>query len=170
MGKTTAIREILAVARKPLASVVICTSNEIGGDGDRAPFQASAALDACSSPTLEAQHKVMIEAVENHMPRRCPRIPLLAIPNLCRLMVDLTLYVVTLRTKSMACLHVRVDVACSIVQTSGNIFNGRLLRHTQLLVSQCFTLYLEAPTMNELLVDVQVYESLYRCGNPAARA
>ena len=47
--------------------VVIDTSNEICGDGD-VPHPALGRARRMMVPHPEAQHRVMIEAVENHMP------------------------------------------------------------------------------------------------------
>ncbi|KVI06695.1 AAA+ ATPase domain-containing protein [Cynara cardunculus var. scolymus] len=60
VGKTTVMREI--------SRVVVDTSNEIGGGGDIPhPAIGSARRMQVSKPSM--QHKVMIEAVENHMPQ-----------------------------------------------------------------------------------------------------
>ncbi len=69
MGKTTAIREVSrALADELLKRVVIVdTSNEIGGDGD-IPHEGIGRARRIQVPHPEAQHRVMIEAVENHMP------------------------------------------------------------------------------------------------------
>jgi stage III sporulation protein SpoIIIAA len=69
VGKTTAIREIariLSEGRKKRV-IIIDTSNEIAGDGDLPhPSIGKSRRMQVSSP--QNQHKVMIEAVENHMP------------------------------------------------------------------------------------------------------
>eukprot|EP00887_Chlorella_sp_A99_P005684 scaffold1.g5684.t1 len=58
VGKTTVVRELARLLAGDACDrrrvVVVDTSNEIGGDGD--------------VPVPEEQHRVMIEAVENHMP------------------------------------------------------------------------------------------------------
>lgn len=68
VGKTTVIREM---ARKLSALgkrvVIIDTSNEIGGDGD-VPHSAIGGARRMQVPDPSMQHKVMIEAVENHTP------------------------------------------------------------------------------------------------------
>ncbi|KAF9596310.1 hypothetical protein IFM89_008836 [Coptis chinensis] len=47
--------------------VIVDTSNEIGGDGD-IPHEAIGGAWRMQVPEPSMQHKVMIEAVENHMP------------------------------------------------------------------------------------------------------
>merc|ERR1711907_759637 len=69
VGKTTAIREIARVLSDEMKKrvIIIDTSNEIAGDGDLPhPSIGKARRMQVSSP--QNQHKVMIEAVENHMP------------------------------------------------------------------------------------------------------
>ena len=69
VGKTTMLREMARVlseeARKRV--VIVDTSNEIAGDGDVA-HSAIGRSRRMQVGTPEAQHSVMIEAVENHMP------------------------------------------------------------------------------------------------------
>lgn len=69
VGKTTVMREIARVLsdehRKRV--VIVDTSNEIGGDGD-VPHPAIGGARRVQVPQPSMQHKVMIEAVENHMP------------------------------------------------------------------------------------------------------
>ena len=69
VGKTTAIREISRIlADEAFRRVVIVdTSNEIGGDGDvsHAGIGRSRRMQVAST---SQQHRVMIEAVENHTP------------------------------------------------------------------------------------------------------
>jgi len=69
VGKTTALREIARVLADDLHKrvVIIDTSNEIAGDGD-IPHPAIGRSRRMQVATPEQQHKVMIEAVENHMP------------------------------------------------------------------------------------------------------
>lgn len=69
VGKTTALREIARVLADDLHKrvVIIDTSNEIAGDGD-IPHPAIGRARRMQVATPELQHKVMIEAVENHMP------------------------------------------------------------------------------------------------------
>jgi len=69
VGKTTALREIARVLADDLARrvVVIDTSNEIPGDGD-IPHPAIGRARRLQVPRPGLQHRVMIEAVENHMP------------------------------------------------------------------------------------------------------
>lgn len=70
VGKTTAIRELsrmLADACRKRA-VIVDTSNEIGGDGD-IPHPGIGGARRMQVPQPEFQHRVMIEAVENHMPQ-----------------------------------------------------------------------------------------------------
>jgi stage III sporulation protein SpoIIIAA len=47
--------------------VIVDTSNEIGGDGD-VPHPAIGGARRMQVPDPSMQHKVMVEAVENHMP------------------------------------------------------------------------------------------------------
>jgi stage III sporulation protein SpoIIIAA len=69
VGKTTMLREVARVladdANKRV--VIVDTSNEIGGDGD-IPHPAIGGARRMQVATPAAQHAVMIEAVENHMP------------------------------------------------------------------------------------------------------
>lgn len=69
VGKTTALREIARVLADELEKrvVIIDTSNEIAGDGD-IPHPAIGRARRMQVAHPELQHKVMIEAVENHMP------------------------------------------------------------------------------------------------------
>jgi stage III sporulation protein SpoIIIAA len=69
VGKTTMLREVARVladdANKRV--IIVDTSNEIGGDGD-IPHPAIGGARRMQVATPAAQHGVMIEAVENHMP------------------------------------------------------------------------------------------------------
>ena len=69
VGKTTLLREAARVLadeeRKRV--VIVDTSNEIAGDGD-IPHPGIGRARRMQVPTPTAQHAVMIEAVENHMP------------------------------------------------------------------------------------------------------
>lgn len=69
VGKTTVIREMARVLSDRLKKrvVIIDTSNEIGGDGD-VPHRAIGGARRMQVPDPSQQHRVMIEAVENHMP------------------------------------------------------------------------------------------------------
>nr|WCH55555.1 hypothetical protein [Hypnea pseudomusciformis] len=69
VGKTTAIREIARVLADEMEKrvVIIDTSNEIAGDGD-IPHPAIGRARRMQVSRPELQHRVMIEAVENHMP------------------------------------------------------------------------------------------------------
>jgi stage III sporulation protein SpoIIIAA/predicted RNA-binding protein Jag len=69
VGKTTALREIARVLADELGKrvVIIDTSNEIAGDGD-VPHPGIGRARRMQVASPELQHKVMIEAVENHMP------------------------------------------------------------------------------------------------------
>jgi len=69
VGKTTRLREIARVLADDFGKrvVVIDTSNEIAGDGD-VPHPGIGSARRMQVPHPEAQHGVMIEAVENHMP------------------------------------------------------------------------------------------------------
>ncbi|KAK9810870.1 hypothetical protein WJX73_003675 [Symbiochloris irregularis] len=69
VGKTTVIREMARVLADDLKRrvVIVDTSNEIGGDGD-VPHPAIGGARRMQVPDPSQQHRVMIEAVENHMP------------------------------------------------------------------------------------------------------
>lgn len=69
VGKTTKLREIARVLADDFQKrvIVIDTSNEIAGDGD-IPHRAIGSARRMQVAFPEAQHGVMIEAVENHMP------------------------------------------------------------------------------------------------------
>ncbi len=69
VGKTTMLREVAGVLADELRKrvVIVDTSNEIAGDGD-IPHPAIGRARRMQVATPLAQHAVMIEAVENHMP------------------------------------------------------------------------------------------------------
>ena len=69
VGKTTALREIARVLADDLGRrvMVIDTSNEIAGDGD-IPHPAIGRARRMQVARPQLQHRVMIEAVQNHMP------------------------------------------------------------------------------------------------------
>lgn len=69
VGKTTLLREAARVLADELGKrvVVVDTSNEIAGDGD-VPHPGIGRARRMQVPSVKAQHAVMIEAVENHMP------------------------------------------------------------------------------------------------------
>ncbi|HEX2172474.1 MAG TPA: AAA family ATPase, partial [Dehalococcoidia bacterium] len=69
VGKTTMLREMARVLADDLRKrvVIVDTSNEIAGDGD-IPHPAIGRSRRMQVTTPHAQHAVMIEAVENHMP------------------------------------------------------------------------------------------------------
>ncbi|MDP9364466.1 MAG: AAA family ATPase [Chloroflexota bacterium] len=69
VGKTTMLRETARVLADELSKrvVIVDTSNEIAGDGD-IPHPGIGRARRMQVPTPAAQHAVMIEAVENHMP------------------------------------------------------------------------------------------------------
>jgi len=69
IGKTTKLREAARVLSDDLNKrvIVIDTSNEIAGDGD-IPHHGIGRARRMQVSTPDRQHKVMIEAVENHMP------------------------------------------------------------------------------------------------------
>jgi stage III sporulation protein SpoIIIAA len=69
VGKTTMLREAARVLADDLRkrTIIVDTSNEIGGDGD-IPHPAIGRARRMQVPTPTAQHAVMIEGVENHMP------------------------------------------------------------------------------------------------------
>lgn len=70
VGKTTMLRETARVLADELRKrvVVVDTSNEIAGDGD-IPHPAIGRARRMQVPTPTAQDRIMIEAVENHMPQ-----------------------------------------------------------------------------------------------------
>jgi stage III sporulation protein SpoIIIAA len=70
VGKTTIIREIARVLADEMEKrvVIIDTSNEIAGDSD-IPHSGIGRARRMQVAKTEYQHKVMIEAVENHMPQ-----------------------------------------------------------------------------------------------------
>lgn len=69
VGKTTAIREIARLLADEYNKrvVIVDTSNEIAGDGD-IPHSGIGRARRMQVPNVDMQHKIMIEAVENHMP------------------------------------------------------------------------------------------------------
>lgn len=67
VGKTTMLREVARVLAEHKRVVIVDTSNEIGGDGD-IPHPAIGRSRRMQVVTPSAQHAVMIEAIENHMP------------------------------------------------------------------------------------------------------
>ncbi|KAF7836666.1 ycf45 isoform A [Senna tora] len=70
VGKTTIIREIARMLANDCKKrvMIVDTSNEIGGDGD-IPHAGIGSARRMQVPDSEMQHKVLIEAVENHMPQ-----------------------------------------------------------------------------------------------------
>ncbi|XP_058095690.1 protein SEEDLING PLASTID DEVELOPMENT 1 isoform X2 [Magnolia sinica] len=70
VGKTTIIREIARMLADDHSKrvMIVDTSNEIGGDGD-IPHEGIGAARRMQVPNSDMQHKVLIEAVENHMPQ-----------------------------------------------------------------------------------------------------
>ena len=70
VGKTTIIREIARVLADDLQKrvIIIDTANEIAGDSD-IPHSGIGRARRMQVSKTELQHKVMIEAVENHMPQ-----------------------------------------------------------------------------------------------------
>lgn len=69
VGKTTLLREAARVLADDAGRrvVIVDTSNEIAGDGD-VPNPGIGRARRMQVPSPDAQHAVMIEAVENHMP------------------------------------------------------------------------------------------------------
>ncbi|MGE0823198.1 MAG: R3H domain-containing nucleic acid-binding protein [Candidatus Binatia bacterium] len=69
VGKTTLLREVARILADESNKrvIVVDTSNEIAGDGD-IPHPAIGHARRMQVPSPNLQHKVMIEAVENHMP------------------------------------------------------------------------------------------------------
>ncbi|OVA03370.1 AAA+ ATPase domain [Macleaya cordata] len=70
VGKTTIIREIARMLADDYRKrvMIVDTSNEIGGDGD-IPHAGIGKARRMQVPHTDMQHKVLIEAVENHMPQ-----------------------------------------------------------------------------------------------------
>lgn len=70
VGKTTIIREIARVLADEMEKrvIVIDTSNEIAGESD-IPHSGIGRARRMQVANAELQHKIMIEAVENHMPQ-----------------------------------------------------------------------------------------------------
>ncbi|XP_028755552.1 uncharacterized protein ycf45 [Neltuma alba] len=70
VGKTTIIRGIARMLANDYKKrvMIVDTSNEIGGDGD-IPHAGIGSARRMQVPDSEMQHKVLIEAVENHMPQ-----------------------------------------------------------------------------------------------------
>ncbi|CAB4307794.1 unnamed protein product [Prunus armeniaca] len=70
VGKTTIIREIARMLANDYKKrvMIVDTSNEIGGDGD-IPHSGIGNARRMQVPVSDLQHKVLIEAVENHMPQ-----------------------------------------------------------------------------------------------------
>ena len=69
VGKTTMLREIARILadQDQKRVVIVDTSNEIAGDGD-VPHPAIGNSRRMQVPSTPEQHKIMVEAVENHMP------------------------------------------------------------------------------------------------------
>ncbi|XVE80044.1 hypothetical protein DITRI_Ditri14bG0107400 [Diplodiscus trichospermus] len=70
VGKTTIIRDIARMLANDYKKrvMIVDTSNEIGGDGD-IPHAGIGNARRMQVPDSDMQHKVLIEAVENHMPQ-----------------------------------------------------------------------------------------------------
>lgn len=70
VGKTTIIRDIARMLANDYRKrvMIVDTSNEIGGDGD-IPHSGIGNARRMQVPDTDMQHKVLIEAVENHMPQ-----------------------------------------------------------------------------------------------------
>ncbi|KAL8167276.1 hypothetical protein V2J09_008775 [Rumex salicifolius] len=70
VGKTTIIREIARMLADDYEKrvMIVDTSNEIGGDGD-IPHAGIGSARRMQVPVSDMQHRVLIEAVENHMPQ-----------------------------------------------------------------------------------------------------
>ncbi|HEY8498781.1 MAG TPA: R3H domain-containing nucleic acid-binding protein [Limnochordales bacterium] len=69
VGKTTMLREVARILADQFNKrvIVVDTSNEIAGDGD-IPHPAIGHARRMQVPRVDLQARVMIEAVENHMP------------------------------------------------------------------------------------------------------
>jgi len=70
VGKTTVMRDIAKMLADNYKKrvVIVDSSNEIAGDGD-IPHAGIGSARRMQVPNVDMQHKVMIEAVENHMPQ-----------------------------------------------------------------------------------------------------
>jgi stage III sporulation protein SpoIIIAA len=71
VGKTTLLREyarVLASSEKAKRVEIVDTSNEIAGDGD-IPHYSVGTARRMMVKNREAQHQIMIEAVQNHTPQ-----------------------------------------------------------------------------------------------------
>jgi len=70
VGKTTVIREIARVASDELGKrvIIVDTSNEIAGDSN-IPHSGIGKARRMQVPKAELQDKIMLEAIENHMPQ-----------------------------------------------------------------------------------------------------
>ena len=70
VGKTTIIREIARIFSDEIQKrvIIIDTCNEIGGDSD-IPHKGIGRARRMQVQKTEFQHKIMLEAVENHMPQ-----------------------------------------------------------------------------------------------------
>ena len=70
VGKTTIIREIARVLSNEMEKrvVIIDTANEIAGDSD-IPHNGIGRARRMQVPKTDLQHKIMLEAIENHMPQ-----------------------------------------------------------------------------------------------------
>ena len=70
VGKTTIIREIARVLSDEMGKrvVIIDTANEIAGDSD-IPHSGIGRARRMQVPKTDLQHKIMLEAIENHMPQ-----------------------------------------------------------------------------------------------------
>lgn len=67
VGKTTLLRDAARLLSQTRRVVVVDSSNEIGGEGD-VPHPAIGRARRMQVTDPRQQHKVMIEAVQNHMP------------------------------------------------------------------------------------------------------
>merc|ERR1712183_1216789 len=70
VGKTTIIREIARVLSDELEKrvIIVDTSNEIAGDSN-IPHSGIGRARRMQVPKTELQYKIMLEAIENHMPQ-----------------------------------------------------------------------------------------------------
>lgn len=70
VGKTTIIREIARILSDEMEKrvIIIDTSNEIAGDSD-VPHNGIGRARRMQVAKTELQHKIMLEAIENHMPQ-----------------------------------------------------------------------------------------------------
>lgn len=68
VGKTTLLRDVASQLSYRLRTIVVDTSNEIGG-GSNVPHKSIGKARRMQVPVRSDQHKILIEAVQNHNPQ-----------------------------------------------------------------------------------------------------